>query len=82
MYVGFTAQSVFSNRCMQAQSGAAFGFVNKLVALTMDPRKERREVLGFDCQIFGLTLHFAGDGSGSKGKRPLLRPIICICNDL
>ncbi|KAF9509023.1 hypothetical protein BS47DRAFT_184538 [Hydnum rufescens UP504] len=46
-------------------SGAASGFVNKLVALTVDPPKKRRD-----------------GGGGSKGKRPLLRPIICICNDL
>ncbi|KAF8447842.1 P-loop containing nucleoside triphosphate hydrolase protein [Boletus edulis BED1] len=40
------------------------GFVQKLVSLTFDKPKKKRNV------------------GAQKDKRPLLRPIICICNDL
>ncbi|KAG9010130.1 hypothetical protein FRB93_004792 [Tulasnella sp. JGI-2019a] len=41
-------------------------FVSRLVQLTIDSRRKRR----------------AGEKRDPKDKRPLLRPIICICNDL
>ncbi|KAG8885565.1 hypothetical protein FRB97_000473 [Tulasnella sp. 331] len=41
-------------------------FVSRLIQLTIDSRKKRR----------------AGEKRDPKEKRPLLRPIICICNDL
>jgi hypothetical protein len=42
--VGFDSHPVLSNQYVHAQSGAASGFVNKLVALTVDPPKKRRTV--------------------------------------
>ncbi|OJA12544.1 hypothetical protein AZE42_08143 [Rhizopogon vesiculosus] len=46
------------------------GFVNKLVSLTFDKPKNKRKF---------FTGHWKK--SDQKDKRPLLRPIICICND-
>ncbi|KAG8739656.1 hypothetical protein FRC11_000597, partial [Ceratobasidium sp. 423] len=49
-----------------ATGDSASGFINKLIQITLDKSKAKKG---------------RGD-KGGKESRPLLRPIICICNDL
>ncbi|QRW27758.1 sister chromatid cohesion protein [Rhizoctonia solani] len=49
-----------------ATGDSASGFINKLIQLTLDKPKAKK----------------ARGDKGGKDSRPLLRPIICICNDL
>ncbi|CAE6360318.1 unnamed protein product [Rhizoctonia solani] len=50
-----------------ATGDGASGFVNKLIQITLDKPKAKKG---------------RGDKKSGKESRPLLRPIICICNDL
>jgi chromosome transmission fidelity protein 18 len=77
---------IFSYEGIQKQGGTNVGFINKLIGLTMDPPKNKSACsLCIPMPSFLLTspVPITPGASGARSaKRPLLRPVICICNDL
>lgn len=64
----------------QTRSLQSTGFVQKLIQLTHNSSKKKRKwiSIGVDAAVVTHDIGRKGDDS----KRPILRPIICICNDL
>ena len=72
----FSHLSIFVKSWSQSSS-----FVQKLVSLTLDkPKKKRTAHLSYVTYALDLNCRIGKAGAQSD-TRPLLRPIICICND-